>query len=292
MSNLRRKISIILLISLILSTIFTPIKVEAATPYKLINLWEKKVTVGGVKFSSKTDADTGKVTIYYKTNNKTRVLASEERLDFNILTNGRWVYYVVAASESSYNIFKKDIKTGKKSKVFSEKSTEMWVSLCGLYKNKLYYVNGIDPGTLCSYDLKSGKKKKVMNNVTRAEQFENVFLCTPYEGDVGPTILRSYDAKHDLRKTITNNNMSYQVISNHLYYVEYVKAYDANLDYMDPVDYICNIVRCDLSGKNKKVLLKNKRINGSVIKITASYIQYMYYDIENDIRKVYKLKYK
>ena len=74
MSNLRRKISLILLISLILSTIFTPIKVEAATPYKLINLWEKKVTVGGVKFSSKTDADTGKVTIYYKTNNKSHTI--------------------------------------------------------------------------------------------------------------------------------------------------------------------------------------------------------------------------
>ena len=168
----------------------------------------------------------------------------------------------------------------------------MGVSLCGIYKDKLFYIKGIDPGTLCSYDLKTGKKKKIMDNVTQAQQHGNVFLCTPYEGALGTSTLRAYDAKNNLKKTITKNKMSYQVIGSYLYYVEYVRAYDSNSQYENPEDYICKVVRCDLTGKNKKILLKNKRIRGYVSKITSTYIQYTYNDYSNDTQKVYTLKYK
>ena len=287
----RKYLMLILSVLLTLSIIRIPTKVDAATPYKLINLWDKKATVGGVKFSSKRENDTGKVTIYYKINNKTKVLVSGEGLGTTVLTNGRWVYYV-ATNDVSYNFYKQDLRNGRKTKIFSEKSPDMSVELSGFYKNKLYYVNGIDPGTLCYFDLKSRKKKKVMNNVTLAEQYGSIFLCTPYEGDVGASSLRFYDAKSNSKKTITKNKMGYRVISKKLYYVEYIRAYDSNQEYMDPEDYICNVVRCDLTGKNKKVLLKDKRINGYVSKITSSYIQYTNYDFDNDTSKVYTLKYK
>lgn len=110
-----------------------------------------------------------------------------------------------------------------------------------------------------------------------------------YEGDMGPTPLRVYDAKSNSKKTITKNKMSYRVISNKLYYVEYVRS--DNSEYINPEDYVCNVIRCDLTGKNNNVLLKNKRINGTVTKITKSYIQYTKYDYDNDTKKVYTLKY-
>ena len=289
---MKRKVSIALLVILILATIYIPEGVNAATEYKVINLSEKHVSVGKVKFSSTRDADSGKVTIYYKTNNKTKILASEVGLDCVILTNGRYAYYIVADDETTYSVFKKDIKTSSNKKLFSEKTSDFGMSLSGIYKNKLFYVKGIDPGTLCSYDLKSGKKKKIMENVTQAEQHGNVFLCTPYEGALGPSTLRAYDAKNNEKKTITKNKMSYQVIRNHLYYVEYVRAYDSNSHYVNPEDYICKVVRCNLTGKNKKVLLKNKRIQGYVSKITSSYIEYTHYDYSNNTQKVYRLKYK
>ena len=42
-------------------------------------------------------------------------------------------------------------------------------------------------------------------------------------------------------------------------------------------DYVCNVILCDMNGKNKKILLKNKRIAGIIEKITSSYITYQDY---------------
>ena len=227
------------------------------------------------------------MTIYYKSGKKTKVLASAKGLNYDIVTNGRYAYYIVSVNDTTCHFYKKDLKTGSKRKVFTEKKTDMLISLSGLYQNRLYYVNGIDPGTLYCYDLKSGKKTKVMDNVTTAVQYGNTFMCTPYEGDVGPSTLRVYDAKHNKKKTITKNKMAYRVIGNQLYYVAYVKASDSGSG-----AYICNVIRCGLDGKNKKVLLKNRKINGYISKITSSYIQYTYYDYKNDISTVFTLRYK
>ena len=65
-----------------------------------------------------------------------------------------------------------------------------------------------------------------------------------------------------------------------------MKNYDS-IEYISYDDYIGNVVRCDLNGKNKKVLLKNQRIKGYVDKITSSYITYKNYDTN----KTYKIKY-
>ena len=68
----KKYLMLILSVLLTLSITHIPTNVDAATPYKLIYLWDKKADVGGVKFSSKRENDTGRVTIYYKINNKTK----------------------------------------------------------------------------------------------------------------------------------------------------------------------------------------------------------------------------
>lgn len=200
------------------------------------------------------------------------------------MTDGKIVYYSVANSSNmneycTDTIYEKKLSTGQTRKLFSE-NNEYYFSFAGYYQGKIYYVKNLDPGTLCSYDLKTGKNKSLLKNVTGADQYGSVFLCTPYEGAGGPLKLQLFNIKTSKAKSMAETMLRYKVIKKQIYYVECTKEYDFN-------DYLCNVVRCDLNGKNKKILLKNHRIKGSVDKITSSYITYKNYDTN----KTYKIEY-
>lgn len=218
--------------------------------------------------------------VYYEKGGKTNLLTDEGGVSTIIMTDGKFVYYFVANrfEKSFYDyyeidtVYEKNMSTHATKEVFSIK-TKDGIHFAGYYSGKIFYVKNIDPGTLCSYNLKTGKNRTLLRNVTNANQYGRVFLCNPYAGGGPPFKFFTYNAKSNKSRTLTKQLMCYRVIKKRIYFVEYVRSYD-NSDYISYDDYIGNVIRCDLNGKHKKILLKNQRIQGVVDKITSSYLTY------------------
>lgn len=275
----------LLFLCLIAWLIFIPKHVQAASKFEVINVTETAKKIGNVTFYSKQPEDGGWRRVYYKIGNKKKRLATDEMTSTVFLTDGKKVYYSVHVNSRTgdYNgeiIYEKNLSTGNTKKLFSLSNIYDF-DFAGYYQSKIYYVKELDPGTLCFYDLKTGKSKAVLSNVTGTQQYGNVFLCTPYEGAGGSLPLQIYNAKNDKAKLLTNNMIYYRVIDKKVYYVDCIEEYDFG-------NYLCNVVRCDLSGKNRRVVAQNQRIKGFIEKMTASYITYKDYDTG----KSYKITYK
>lgn len=163
-------------------------------------------------------------------------------------------------------LVKMNLSTGKSQHICSVSGVD-YLEFAGIDSNNLYYVKDLDPGALYSYNFRTGLHKKLLDNVTGATQYGSIFLCTPYEGAGGPLQLQVYNTKTGHGKQISNGMIGYRVIKNKIYYVECVKENDFN-------DYVCSVIRCDMNGKHKKILLKNKKHIGVIQKITPSYIIY------------------
>lgn len=284
--KIKQKICCSLLIISCLLGVFTliPRQVYAATKFQVVNVTNTTKKVGDVTFSSQYSQTESSWKVYYKKGNKKELLTTLNGISTIIMTDGKIVYYSVANSSNmneycTDTIYEKKLSTGQARKLFSI-NNEYYFDFAGYYQGNIYYVKNLDPGTLCSYNLKTGKNKSLLQNVTGVDQYGSVFLCTPYEGAGGPLNLQLFNIKTDKAKSLTETMLQYKVIKKKIYYVECTKEYDFN-------DYLCNVVRCDLNGKNKKVLLKNQRIKGYVDKITSSYITYKNYDTD----KTYKIKY-
>ena len=282
----RRKLSCFILVIAWIIGSFTlpPRQVHAATKFQVVNVTNITKKVGNVTFSSQYSQTDSRCNVYYKKGDKKELLTSLNGISTVIMTDGKIVYYTVSNSSNmneycTDTIYEKKLSTGQTRKLFSV-NNEYYFCFAGYYQGKIYYVKNLDPGTLCSYDLKTGKNKSLLKNVTGADQDGRGFLCTLYEGAGGPLKLQLFNIKTSKAKPLAETMLRYKVIKKQIYYVECTKEYDFN-------DYLCNVVRCDLNGKNKKILLKNLRIKGSVDKITSSYITYQNYDTN----KTYKLKY-
>lgn len=275
----------LLLLCLIGWFAIAPHQVQGASRFEVINVYDSVQKVGNVTFSSKQLEVGGWRQIYYKKGSVKKRLATDERISTIILTDGKKAYYSVQDSSGmddccSYTIYEKNLSTGNAKKIFSLSNID-YFNFEGYYQSKIYYVKELDPGTLCFYDLKTGKSKEVLSNVTGTQQYGNVFLCTPYEGAGGPLPLQIYNAKNNKAKLLTNNMIYYRVIDKKVYYVDCIEEYDFG-------NYLCNVVRCDLSGKNRRVVAQNQRIKGFIEKMTASYITYKDYDTGKSHKITYK----
>lgn len=269
-------------ICLICCFIFSAHQIQAATRFEVINVSDTAKRVGNVTFFSERLEDGGWRRVYYKVGNAKKRLSTDEKISTIIMTDGKKAYYsVIEDAGANYyeTVFEKELSTGRTKKIFSLKDTDSFC-FAGYYQGEIYYTKNLDPGTLCSYNLKTEKNKSLLSHVTSANQYGNVFLCIPYEGAGGPLEFQLYNAKTNKAKMLTKNMLRYQVIRKQIYYVDCVKEYGFN-------DYVCNVVSCDLNGKNKKILLKHQRIKGYIEKISSSYITYKDYDAD----KIYKIKY-
>lgn len=241
--------------------------VQAADKYQIINVTEEVHKLGNVMFSSQYSD--GKWHVYYQRNNGKKKLISNMDISTVLMTNGKYVYYQNLESTGylyTGKIYKMNLSTGKSQYICSVSGID-YLEFAGIDAKQLYYVKNLDPGALYSYNFRTGSHKKLLDNVTGAAPYGSVFLCTPYEGVGGPLQLRVYNTKTGHSKLISNGMIGYRVIKNKIYYVECMKENDFN-------DYTCNVIRCDMNGKNKKILLKNKKHIGIIQKITPSYIIY------------------
>ena len=238
--------------------------VQAADKYQIINVTQEAHKVGNVKFSAQYSD--GKWHVYYQKNNEKKKLISNMNSSTVLMTNGKNVYYQNEESTGylyTGKIYKMNLSTGKSQHICSVSGVD-YSEFAGIDSNNLYYVKDLDPGALYSYNFRTGLHKKLLDNVTGATQYGSVFLCTPYEGAGGPLQLQVYNTKTGHGKQISNGMIGYRVIKNKIYYVECIKDNDFN-------DYTCNVIRCDMNGKHKKILLKNRRM-GVIKKITSKYV--------------------
>ena len=240
------------------------ITAQATDKYQIINVTQEAHKVGNVKFSAQYSD--GKWHVYYQKNNEKKKLISNMNSSTVLMTNGKNVYYQNEESTGylyTGKIYKMNLSTGKSQHICSVSGVD-YSEFAGIDSNNLYYVKDLDPGALYSYNFRTGLHKKLLDNVTGATQYGSVFLCTPYEGAGGPLQLQVYNTKTGHGKQISNGMIGYRVIKNKIYYVECIKDNDFN-------DYTCNVIRCDMNGKHKKILLKNRRM-GVIKKITSKYV--------------------
>lgn len=143
----------------------------------------------------------------------------------------------------------------------------------------MYYVKGIDPGTFCSYTIRTNKKKIIKRNVTSAYQCKQYFYLMPYTGG-GPTgWLRVYNSKNDKVKMISKRQMCYSVISDYLYYAEIKEIRQEELG----VCFNIELKKCSLDGSSKIILIKNLNVQ-NIIQIDDHSLIY------GDVNGKYKTK--
>lgn len=201
------------------------------------------------------------------------------------MTNGRNVYYQYNKGSNKSVFCKKDIQTGACRELFIVNDADC--ELAGIYINELFYTKGIDPSALYFCNLNTGKKYLALKDVTGTEQHGKNFFCHGYEGDSSTSKFRCYNAKTNKVKMISKKLITYCVKKNKLYYVEYVKNNDESGMYGEYGNYYCRVIRSNIDGSGKKVLKKNIKIKGQIVKITSSYL--IYVENENPTKK-HKIK--
>ena len=264
-------------------------EIQAAENYKTVNLAQQgNQKVGKTEFYANYSNDAGRWNVYWKNEEKGRI-GVNQNVSPSIFTDGKIAYYVVEQYDSTINkcvFYKIDLRSGKANKLFGVNSEEGG-EIVGLYGNKIYCTIGIDPGKLYCYNLKTQKKKKVMNDVTIASMYGKYLVCQGYEGDPSPQKIRVYNMKNNNVKTLSKQLITYHIRGNKIYYAEYIKNYNKTDFDGAYIDYYCNVICSNLDGTGKKVLLKNKRVKGQIEKITSSYFKYR---DNNDWTKIKKVK--
>lgn len=241
--------------------------------YQKLNLSEEAATVGNVTFSFEY-TNWPQTTLYMESNgNKKEV--SGVNLSPIILTNGAVTYFHTL--NNGVAVVSSVTLDGQVEVVFTDRSSADGFELESYYKNKLYFVRGIDPGTFASYDLKEKKTTVIDKNTTNVIQYKNYFYLTPYCGAYGETTLKVYNASNKKKKTITKKMLSYEICSGKLYCVEASK--------MQGDLATASVKRYALNGTKKKTLIKKFELK-YVRKITKNYIEYV-----NKKNKTVKKKY-
>lgn len=233
-----------------------------AAAYQKLNLCEDAATVGNVTFSY--DGTNWPYNTLYIESNGNKKAVPGYKISPIIVTNGEVTYFHTlnngVAVVSSVTI------DGQVEVVFTDRSSADGFDLEGYYKNNLYFVKGIDPGTFSSYDLKEKKTTVIDKNTTNVNQYKNYFYLTPYRGDYAPSTLKVYNASNKKKKTITKKMLSYAICSGKLYCVEASK--------MQGDIATASVKRYALNGTKKKTLIKKFELK-YVTNITQNSVEYV-----------------
>ncbi len=227
-------------------------------------------TIGKTVFSWDSEYVSGEGVygkIYATVNGKKSLVVYEKDLDASIITDGKTIYY--STSEQNAKVYSKTL-TGKTSKqLCTVKNVDYSFTLSGYYNNTIYYVKYLDPGYFCKYSLKNKKHTVIHKNTTIAEQNNQYFYLTPYQGAMGPSKLTVYDAKQNKSKLVSKKLHSYRIVGNSLYYLNITKE----VDYFSGI-YQVTVYKSTLAGKNAKVVAKNVQLK-QLIEITSKKMVYL-----------------
>lgn len=269
-------------------------EIDSGNSYIMLQLGEDNVeeTYQGTTYYYNVASD-GNIILNITYKDKKVKLDVENQYGITILTNGEIVYYVYINDLQEINVYEVNLESEIETMLFSEHSDDAIdyaFYLVGYCNNNLYYVKGIDPGTLWKYDIGEGKKTEILENVTSAIQYEQYILTRPYEGDYWYYDLKSFDMKNEKTVLLSDKVLRYEVINNNIYMVIYKKAYNDKNPYLVE-DCICDVIKCDFNGENAIELLSNAHVCGYVIEITEFYIKTSVWNWEDDTSQEFILNY-
>lgn len=271
--KMKKGVLITFICILLLGMIPIPVNAAAST-YKQYNTYTSKGTKIGtyhIKWHYKTGL--------YSIKGKKKVKIAGKNSHAAVLSNKKKLYYSVTKGKHYY-IY--SVKMNGKNKKRIVKGNLPYNDSCFNleygYRNKVYFVTDLDPGTLRVVNVKTKKTKKLAKNVTSTTQSGNYLYLDPYMGDAfGGQPLRVLTVHNDKVKTISRC-ANYTVRNKTLYYSNYKKTLKKG--------FLVDVLKCKRNGSKKKYLAKN-------IKIICSWnisSKGMSYLDENDKEKYYKFK--
>lgn len=252
-----------------------PVTTHAASSvYKQYNAYTSK----GAKIGSyriRWDYKTG----LYSIKGKKEIKIAGKNSNAVILSNKKKIYYSVINGQHYY-IYSAKMNGKSKKRITKGKlsHSDSYFNLEYGYRNKIYFVTELDPGTLKTVNIKTKKVKKLAENVTSTKPSGNYLYLDPYTGDAyGGQPLRVLTINNDKIKTISKC-ANYTVRGKTLYYSNYKKALKKG--------FLVDVLQCKRDGSKKKYLAKNIKIIYSW-DISSKGMHYMDQDYK---QKYYKFK--
>lgn len=264
MDRVRKMISIFLACIICITTIWggNPANIQAAESYKRLELYDGTLQkAGATAFRYSKNGNYGY--LYAVKNGRRTLLASGTGLGTGIITNGSTIYYVRSVPSAPYmksTIYSIASNGKKNKKLFSIKDYSS-IMLHGYYDNKIYYSYGeLDVEKFCSYHVKKRKMRKLLTGVGGVRQQDQYFYIVPPDGDLWYLPLRVHNAKTGKTRTICKGQLGYNIISKKLYYAD--AKYSGSKG--GRMIFTVSLKRSNLSGSNKKTLIKKLKVSSSV----------------------------
>ncbi len=259
----------------------TVLKTDAsAASYKLIDASSygksSQRTVSGRTFEVQYNNGKGSLSCTYNGRKKTLATTTNNTgIESYIITNGKTVYFATQrfTTETCYCQIAKVNSDGTGYEILKSFNAPQGFTLCGYYKDKLYFIKykDFDYTTLQSYTIRTKKVATVLKNAGNVEQYKNYFYLVPIRGDLAPLKLRVYNINTKKMKTITKKMASYDIVGGKLYYAEYITCDSTS------GKNVIRIRRSSLTGSGKKTLIKKLKARG-VYKFGKKSVKYYNYD--------------
>ena len=231
----------------------TSTKDKASREFKLIHSHtshkKSQRTYKSVEFGYVYDMQTGKGRLYSKVNGKKTILATEPNLDAAIVTDGKVVYYTISEFGGSARFYKTNVD-GSGTRMLKEIKAVETISFAECYGNRIFFVDGIDPGTLYTFNVKNYQIKKVADDVTTVQKYGKYLYLMPYCGDATATNLRVLNIQTGKISSISDELLGWDVVDGHLYYAE-------QIGFNSWQDLEVKVIRCSYAGTKKKTMIKS-----------------------------------
>lgn len=198
--------------------------------------------------------------IYVSKNGKTAFLADEDRIGYNITTDGKNVLIYSISDERNpdvkVKIYRYDVDA-EKSECIGECESNEYFQLAGYYNSVVYYSDGIGGGTFNAYSLENQESKCLIEegaaHVWQSKQFF-VMQSNSADADSGSElqIYNAVSGESDIitqRQYIRGNVLS--ITDDAVYYVEF--AENSTLSGTSNV----NICKYLLDGSGREVVVKD-----------------------------------
>ena len=183
-----------------------------------------------------------------------------------ILSDGTNIYYC-GKSGGAYILYNANIDTLQVTQVATLSTTAHGIDLCGIYKNKIYFIIDVPEGTFARVDVKTGKQRRLRKNVTTADWNGRYYLLSDGTG-AGHSYLGVWNAASGKYRTITKKPYIWEMTNKYVYYLE-VKSGNT----WDGKGLTAAMKRYTLKSGKNRVLVKTLKIK-RILEVTDSYFRY------------------
>lgn len=207
----------------------------------------------------------------------------QKNVNNSFITNGEIIYFIKGYQRDAINVYRINADGTKKKHI---KKLKHAGSLSGFYGNKVYYERHGHYDNECdetwiheySYDIKTGKIKKVADSCCFRDSYKQYFIGEPNAGDYAPCPLILYNAKSGKKNIITDSNLGFYLQGNKIYFADALKEGEQ--------------YKYDNENSNWEVSIKSYHIKTKRIKIIAKKLEIHSIDEINSKKVIYSISYK